>query len=95
VIRQIERAETWLKSHPNDANLLLALGKLCVHTELWGKAQSYLEASLSVEPSHPAYLALAQLNQKIGQSELARDHYGKGLELALRRLEVAGGGGDE
>jgi HemY protein len=90
VIRQIERAEAWLKSHPNDANLLLALGKLCVHCELWGKAQNYLEASLSVEPSHPAHLALAQMNQKIGQSELARDHYGKGLELALRRLEVVG-----
>jgi HemY protein len=43
---------------------------------------------LSVEPGHPAHLALAQLNQKIGQSDLARDHYGKGLELALRRLEV-------
>ena len=90
VIRQIERAEAWLASHPNDANLLLALGKLCIHSELWGKAQNYLEASLSVEPSHPAHLALAQLNQKIGQSELARDHYGKGLELALRRLEVFG-----
>ena len=49
-ISQIERAEAWLKSHPNDACLLLALGKLCVHCELWGKAQNYLEASLSVEP---------------------------------------------
>jgi HemY protein len=95
VIRQIERAEAWLKSHPNDANLLLALGRLCVYCELWGKAQNYLEASLSVEPSHPAHLALAQLNQKIGQSDLARDHYGKGLELALRRLEVVGAGNSE
>lgn len=95
VIRQIERAEAWLKFHPNDGNLLLSLGKLCVHCELWGKAQNYLEASLSVEPSHPAHLALAQLNQKIGQSELAKDHYGKGLELALRRLEVVGAGTNE
>lgn len=89
-IRQIERAEAWLKSHPNDACLLFALGKLCLHCELWGKAQNYLEASLSVEPSHPTHLVLAQLNEKIGRSELAKDHYSKGLELALERLERLG-----
>ncbi len=87
-IRQIERAETWLSSHPNDASLLLALGKLCVHCELWGKAQNYLEASLSVEPGYPAHLALAKLNEKLERPELAKDHYGKGLELALRRLDA-------
>jgi HemY protein len=87
-IRQIERAEAWLKFHPNDAGLLLALGKLCIHCELWGKAQNYLEASLSLEPGHPTHLLLAQLNEKIGRPELAKDHYSKGLELALKRLEA-------
>jgi HemY protein len=87
-IRQIERAEAWLKSHPNDASLLLALGKLCTHCELWGKAQNYLEASLSVEPSYTAHLALARLYENIGRPEPAKDHYDKGLELALRRLEL-------
>ncbi|WON75196.1 heme biosynthesis HemY N-terminal domain-containing protein [Nitrosospira sp. Is2] len=87
-IRQIERAEAWLKSHPNDAALLLALGKLCTHCELWGKAQNYLEASLSVEPSYTAHLALARLYEKVGRPEPAKDHYDKGLELALRRLEL-------
>ena len=89
-IRQIERAEAWLKSHPNDAHLLLALGKLCVHCELWGKAQNYLEASLSLEPGYPTHLLLAQLNEKIGRPELSKDHYSKGLELALKRLEAFG-----
>lgn len=86
-IRQIERAEGWLKSHPNDASLLLALGKLCAHCGLWGKAQNYLEASLSVEPSYTAHLALARLYEKIGRSEPAKHHYDEGLKLALRRLE--------
>ncbi len=85
-IRQIERAEAWLGSHLNDAGLLLALGKLCIHCELWGKAQSYLEASLSVEPGYPAHLVLAQLNERIGKPELAKEHYGKGLELVLKHL---------
>ena len=88
-VRQIERAEAWLKFHPNDASLLLALGKLCAHCKLWGKAQNYLEASLSVEQSHTAHLALARLYEKIGRPEPAKDHYDKGLELALRRLESA------
>jgi HemY protein len=87
-ISQIEHAEAWLESHPNDACLLLALGKLCVNCELWGKAQNYLEASLSVDPDYPAHLALAQLNEKLGRLKLARDHYSKGLELALWRLDA-------
>ncbi|MDN5836256.1 MAG: heme biosynthesis protein HemY, partial [Nitrosospira sp.] len=94
-IRQIERAEAWLKSHSNDAGLLLALGKLCFHCELWGKAQNYLEASLSLEPGYPTHLMLAQLNEKIGRPELAKDHYSKGLELALKRLEAFGAGASE
>ena len=87
-IGQLERAETWLESQPTDARLLLALGKLCINRGLWGKAQNYLDASLSVEPGYSAHLALAQLNEKIGQTQLAKDHYEKGMALALSRLKV-------
>ncbi len=86
VNRQIECAEVWLKSQPNNAQILLTLGKLCTHCELWGKAQNYLEASLSVAPGHKAHFALAQLNEKLGKHELAMNHYNKGLELTLRQL---------
>lgn len=86
VNRQIECAEVWLRSHPNNAQLLLTLGRLCTHCELWGKAQNYLEASLSVEPGHKAHFALAQLNEKLGKHELAMNHYNKGLELTLKQL---------
>ena len=70
-LAQIERAEAWLKNHPNDAQLLLALGKLCAAEKLWGKAQSYIEASLSVEQSRPAHAAYAQLMEKMGKSDEA------------------------
>ena len=86
VSRQIEKAEVWLKAQPNNAQLLLTLGKLCTHCELWGKAQNYLEASLSVEQSHAAHLALAQLHEKLGKHELAMDQYNKGLGLTLKQL---------
>ncbi len=51
VLHQIERAELWLQQHSHDASLLLSLGRLCLHQSLWGKAQSYLEASLALESS--------------------------------------------
>lgn len=75
VLKQIERAEGWLKGHPHDAALLLALGRLCTRQELWGKAQSYLEASLSIESTAEAHLALAQLLEKMNRPEEACRHY--------------------
>lgn len=86
VSRQIECAEVWLKAQPNNAQLLLTLGKLCTYCELWGKAQNYLEASVSVAPGQKAHFAIAQLHEKLGKHELAMDHYNKGLELTLRHL---------
>jgi len=68
-VSQIEQAEKWLKLHSDDASLLLALGKLCLHQSLWGKAQSYLDASISLMPSREAYTALAQLAEKLHKSD--------------------------
>jgi HemY protein len=76
-IAQIEQAERWLKHHTDDAGLLLALGKLCMHQQLWGKAQSYLDASLSLESSRGAYAALGQLAEKMGKHEEALAYFQK------------------
>ncbi len=84
--RQLQQAERWLAEHPEDAALLLALGKLCAQAGLWGKAQSYLEASLSLQPSHAAYLALAGIQERLDRAEEARAAYRRSLELALERL---------
>jgi len=83
---QIQRAENWLTKYSNNADLLLTLGRLCAYGELWGKAQSYLEASLSIEPGYPAHLALAQLFEKLGRQEAASEHYRKGLDFALKQI---------
>jgi HemY protein len=92
VIRQIERAEKWLGDNPRDAVLLLVLGKLCARQELWGKAQSYFEASISVEPTYSAHLALAQLHDRLGNMDAARRHYRESLELAVAQLKQMTGG---
>jgi HemY protein len=74
-VEQIEQAENWLKFHGDDAGLLLALGKLCLHQSLWGKAQSYLDASISLKPSREAYTALAQLAEKLQKSDDAYKYH--------------------
>ncbi|OGA44409.1 MAG: heme biosynthesis protein HemY [Betaproteobacteria bacterium RIFCSPLOWO2_12_FULL_62_13] len=91
MLKRIERAEAWLKRHPHDAALLLTLGRLCALQELWGKAQSYLEASISIEPAYAAHLALAQLHKKLGDADAARRHYRESLELTVAQLKQIAG----
>lgn len=91
-LRQIERAERWLKDHREDGKLLLALGRLCARQKLWGKAQSYLEASIAVEPTYSAHLELAQLHDRLERPDIAGIHYRASLELAVAQLRRASGG---
>ena len=72
---RIARAEKWLLQHPEDAGLLLALGKLCQQQRLWGKAQSYFEASLALDPTPQAYLELARLFDKLGRIDDANQNF--------------------
>jgi len=81
VVKQIERAERWLPAHSKDPALLLALGRLCARQELWGKAQSYIEASLAVESTREAHLALAQLLEKMNKADEACKHYRQSLAM--------------
>jgi HemY protein len=88
VLPLIERGEGWLTQHPRDATLLLTLGRLCTQQALWGKAQSYLEASLALEPSQAAHVALAQLLEKIGKQGEALKQYRDSLVLDRRRWSI-------
>jgi HemY protein len=92
VKKQLERAEVWLVEHPEDPILLLVLGKLCAHQELWGKGQSYLDASLSIESRHSTHLELARLFERTGKPEEATAQYRKALEQTLPQLKLATGG---
>ena len=79
---QIERAEKWLRVHARDPALLLALGKLCMRQGLWGKAQSYIEASLALEPTHDGHMTLAALMEQLGKHQEAVQHFRRSAELA-------------
>lgn len=79
---RIARAERWLADHPGDARLLLTLGRLCQHRQLWGKAQSYLEASLAVAPSREGHLELARLLERLEKTTDANRHFRAAAEFA-------------
>ncbi len=72
--------------------LLLTLGRLCAHQGLWGKARSYLDASLSIESTHSAHLELARLLEREGRMEQAAAHYQKALDVTLAQLRQHAGG---
>lgn len=84
VVAQIEQAEKWLAQHSQDAGLLLAIGKLCLHQKLWGKAQNYLDASNSIAPSPAAYAALEQLAKRLGKSDEALKYHQSATTLGKR-----------
>ncbi len=81
-VAQIEQAEKWLKQHTQDAGLLFALGKLCLQQKLWGKAQNYLEASISIKPSYGTYIELVKLAEHLGKPDDALKYSQKAIELA-------------
>ena len=76
-----EAADGWLKTYREDTDLLLALGEAAYQRQLWGKAQSYLEASLSQQPSIQAHLALAKVFKATEQTALAEQHQAAALAL--------------
>ena len=81
--RQLYNAEAWLRQHERDPLLLLTLGRLCLRNALWGKARSYLEASLGIERSAETLRELGVLLEQLGEVDSARALYREGLERSI------------
>lgn len=81
-IAQLNHAEVWLTREENNPYLLLTLGRLSMRCQLWGKARSYLEASIGTRGLPEAHNELAHLLERLGEKELAMQHYRQGLSVA-------------
>ncbi|VAX08315.1 Uncharacterized protein EC-HemY, likely associated with heme metabolism based on gene clustering with hemC, hemD in Proteobacteria (unrelated to HemY-type PPO in GramPositives) [hydrothermal vent metagenome] len=81
VDKQLAQAEGWLKGHENNAILLLTLGRLCLYNQLWGKARSYLEASIGSDAFPETYRELGLLLEQLEEKDKAADCYRKGIML--------------
>jgi len=84
--RQLQAAEGWLKRQPNDALLLLSLGRLCLQNHLWGKAKEYFETSLSFARNPETCAELARLLAQLGEMERSNQLFQEGLGLLDQRL---------
>lgn len=67
--RQLLAAEGWLKERPNDPDLLLALGRICLMNGEWAKAREYFETSLRLQRSPEIYGELGRLCVSLGDAE--------------------------
>ena len=85
--RQLQIAEGWLTAHSQDPALLYALGRLCERESLWGKAQTYYEASLAVEDHWRTRMALGEMQGRLGRADEANVQLAGALRLALAELE--------
>ena len=79
--KRLKQCEKWLKQHPDDAALHLALGRLCAGESLWGKAREHMVKSLELEPSSPGYDAFGQLLERQGELEPAMACFRNALRM--------------
>ena len=82
-VKQLATAEVWLRMQGKNPVLLLTLGRLSKRCRLWGKARTYLEASLGAGARADAYQELGGLLERLGQHEDAVECYRKGIALAV------------
>ncbi len=84
--KQLSTAESWLKDHPNDPDLLLTLGRLSLQNEKWEKAKEYFSSSLSLKPNAEGYGELGRLLAHLGDNEQSSEQYQQGLLLSTEGL---------
>jgi HemY protein len=85
---RLRRAEGWLDAHPNDASLLLALGRMCTRIRLWGKAYQYLQRALALSPSAATWEALGDAYAGQGDPAQAQRCYRNALAFGRGEATV-------
>ncbi|OUR98044.1 hypothetical protein A9Q81_12350 [Gammaproteobacteria bacterium 42_54_T18] len=86
VAQQLLFAEIWLKERPNNAMLLLTLGRLSLLNKQWDKAQFYFETSLKSRQSAAAFAELGRLLSHMGEHKSSNEYFQKGLAMISDRL---------
>ena len=84
--RQLNTAERWLADHTHDATLLLALGRLALRNNLWGKAREYLEASFTNRRDIQTCAELVRLLEHMDEPQAAQKVLRQGFALMVHDL---------
>jgi len=75
--QQLLIAESWIQKRPGNARLLVALGRLAMRNELWGKAREYFDTSIEISSTAEAHGELARLLKFLGEERLSYEHQEK------------------
>ncbi len=81
--RQLVTAQSWAKQRPNDADLLLTLGRLCLMNRKFEQAREYFEGSLRLQPADEVYGELGRLCMAMGDERRGAEY----LLLSLGDLQ--------
>lgn len=72
---RLQRAEGWLRKHPDHPELLRVLGSLCLHGQLWGQATQYLQRSLAQRDDPRTHALLGSLYDRLDRPNDASRHW--------------------
>ena len=89
VDRRRATAESWLKTRPNDATLLLTLGRIAAASRDWVNAREYFEASLKQRRSAEVYAELGRLCLAMGERPRAAELLAQSIELSGAAAGIA------
>ena len=64
---RLKKAETWLKTQPENPVLFLTLGRLACMSQLWGQGQHFLKQSLKLRAELETFHALAKCYEAEGE----------------------------
>lgn len=77
----LKMAEAWLVDHPHDPALLVTLGQLCRHEQIWGKAEAYLQQALTHGAGAEAWEELGHVYAAQHDDARARSAYARALAI--------------
>src|SRR5690625_2013683 len=75
VAKRLSKAEAWLKDHPDNPDLLITLGSLCLIGQPWGPAERYLQRSKKIRPDVKVHALLGNLYDGLGRKDEAFRHW--------------------
>lgn len=78
---QLRTVESWLKSKPQDAALLLTMGRLMERNQQWELAREYFQRSLNQKQQLETVAELARLMTKLGDHKKSAEYYQQSLML--------------